>query len=209
MTITFEDLEKDPMHRPLIALAEKKHGSPLPQKIKNLMVESTNRSIERVSQTERWANLLHSSTSRIVKGSANEAEYPLFWIYLYGALFEMSFEFEQQQKKFGIPTFLRPVQKLVTAICSSFSGNEFAFIKFMRHNHVHLHLDYYYSKVELEGRQIVKIKTPLQADAPGIAENIITAHQGKQNLVATEYANRIVKFTGLLVKAISIAQAPV
>ncbi|MFA4907309.1 MAG: hypothetical protein WC602_03495 [archaeon] len=189
--ITFEDLKIDPSQKFYIELAEQKYGTPLPYEIQQIMLEINTKVVEQSEQRLRWTRLIYNITNKIISGKAVESDFPLFWIYLYGLLTEMLSDFDLYLRIGKIPDFIEPIYITASYIKSFFSDDEIRFIKFMRHNHVHLHLDYYWSKTTIQNGFIVKVKTPTEIDARDNAERIIKEHNNCQNQVAYDFARRI------------------
>ena len=191
MSITFEDIKNDPSQKLIIESLEEKYGSPIPPDIQQLVLEINTKAVERTNQRMRWTRLIYSLTNKIAAGNANDSDFPLFWIYLFGLLTEMISDFDLYLKIGIIPDFLKPIYITLCNIKELFNDNEIRFIKYMRHNHVHLHLDYYWSKTKIQDGVIVQVKTPIEIDARDNADRIIKEHKNSQKQVAYDYAQLI------------------
>lgn len=207
MKKSFDEIKNEPNQKRLVQLAEAKYGTPLPENIQNLIIEGYYRSSERVSDIDRWVKILQSTTSNIVNEIAEDTEYPLFWIYLYGVVYEIEQDFEDHKTQVGLPGFLQAIYDNLKSILECFDTEELGFIKFMRNKHVHVFLDYYWSRVKQKDGMIVSIKTPGEADAPEIAQRIIEGY-GTQNEVAKSFAERILMILDELGSLVIEAQKP-
>lgn len=209
MNISFNDFLKDKKYQPLIKQLREKYGDDIPEEIKTLTLEIGARSVERTEQTVRWVNLMLDLTKSILSEKVSATYHPLFWIYLHGILTEMIFDFNGYKAIGGIPNFLSPIYKTLLAIKSVFTKEELKFIKFMRHSHVHLHLDYYWSSTKVDNGEIVKIKTPEEFDARDNAANIIAKYGGQQILVAVNFSERIIGYIEKLKEQVIVANSTV
>lgn len=206
-SITFEDLRQDPNHRHIIELLEAKHGSPLPEEIQQYILDAATSSVVRVQQTMAWVQRTFLIIQNILSGTAHEAEYPLFWIYLYGIVNEF-YEHESKHREINEQLdFKKTILDSLDSLLAKLDEDDLSFITYMRHHHVHMHLDYVWHKARVEDGRVVEVKPPYDPDARDIADRIIAEHSGDQQKVARTYAKRITSEISTLKEAIEAAGA--
>ncbi|MFC1825466.1 hypothetical protein ACFL9T_22360 [Thermodesulfobacteriota bacterium] len=109
--LTFEDLLNDPWSRRIIDDLEDKYGSPLPEELQLWIVETTGSSNMREEQQSSWINSSVAITEKLVNGKPVPAEYPLFWIRLYGILHEL-YPAMNSQRDIWEASFMKPIAEI-------------------------------------------------------------------------------------------------
>lgn len=189
---TFADLQSDPQFKDSIRAAEAKHGTPLPEPIQHLLVDIAVKSTLDVQTRVEWINRLKSISNSIIASNAHSAEYPLFWIYLYGVVVEFYDDLIANRKFYDKASFLKPIIQSADSINEIFSEEDISFIRFTRHSHVHISLDYIWHHVKIKDGSISEVRPPYDPEAIDISIRIIGEHNGNQQLVALTFAKKII-----------------
>ena len=200
--ITFDDYRNDPNHQKLVEALEAKWGTPLPEFIKKLVLDSGTKAVWKVENAKRWISKLNSIVKNIVNTEGNTEHFPLFWIYLSGITneyYQDQIEFREIKEKIS---FMKPILDSLDLIQSRFTEEE---IKFMRDSHVHIHLDSLWYRPVMNKGTLIDIKPPTNPTAREIAEYIVEEHGNDQESVARDFAYRIIDDIGNLNEAVIYA----
>lgn len=203
--ITFADLEKDPFQRGIIEILQQYYGTPLADDLKNLLVDYAGNAQLRVNQKVAWIQSAALMTRRIVEDTAHEAEYPLFWVRLYSIVREYYPKVRQRQELYHVLDFLRPELQALEDLVSRLSDDDLCFIEFMRHNHVHMHVDYVRYQAVRKKDDSLRIAPPKNPDAVGLARRILDANDWNQQKTACDFAKRIVNDINRLAEVVTAA----
>jgi hypothetical protein len=139
--ITFEDLARDPFHAQLIKAAEQTVGTPLPNEVKEWMVNQASWADIIPKQIVEWVKDLKRVSDSILAGTECPSDYGIFWVRLYGLLTEI-------RKYFGPGTLVieeksgRIINELIERILAKFSQEEFLWIEHERMCHCHVNQQY-------------------------------------------------------------------
>ncbi len=185
---TFADLQSDPKFKDSIRAAEAKHGTPLPEPIQHLLVDIAVKSTLNVQTRVEWITRLKSISNSIIASNAHSAEYPLFWIYLYGVVIEFYDYLDEHRYFYEKVRFLTPIIQSVDAMRTKLSEEDISFIRYMRHSHVHISLDYIWHKAKMKDGKLSAVQPPYDPDAIDISQKIIAQHGGDQQAVARTYS---------------------
>jgi len=189
--VTFDDYRKDPFGRKLIKALEAQWGTPLPEFIKKLVLDTGTKAEWKVQNAKRWISELDSLVKSMINGKTRAEHFPLFWIYLSGVIIEYYKDKMVDREIQDKISILKPIIDSLDLIHSRFTEEELKFIKFMRDSHVHIHLDsLWYRPVKSNGA-LIDIQPPTNPTAREIAEIIVEMHGNDQELVARDYAERI------------------
>ncbi len=198
---TFADLEKDLKQKAIIQAAEELHGSPLPKDIQLLMLDIAIQSSINVQNTLKWITSLESISNSIISSTAHRSDYPLFWIYLYGIVIEFHSHLIERRELYEKVDFLKPVLDSAEMILATLATDNISFIKFMRHSHVHISLDYIWHQAKMKDGELSEVKPPYDSDAIEISQRIIEEHGGDQQAVALTFASKIINDVSNLLQA--------
>ena len=198
---TFADLEKDLKQKAIIQAAEELHGSPLPKDIQLLMLDIAIQSSINVQNTLKWIISLESISNSIISSTAHRSDYPLFWIYLYGIVIEFHSHLIERRELYEKVDFLKPVLDSAEMILATLATDNISFIKFMRHSHVHISLDYIWHQAKMKDGELSEVKPPYDSDAIEISQRIIEEHGGDQQAVALTFASKIINDVSNLLQA--------
>ncbi len=188
----FADLENNPKLRKFVQAAEAKHGTPLPEPIQRLMVDLAIKSTMNVQSRVDWIRRLESISKRVIESTAHESEYPLFWIYLYGVAIEFYSHLQENRELDESVDFLKPIYNSMDLLIEALSTEDISFIKYMRHSHVHISLDYIWHQAKMKDGELSAVKPLYDPDAIEISQRIIEKHGGDQQAVALDYALKII-----------------
>ena len=202
---TFADLEKDPKLKKLVQVAEAKHGTPLPEPIKVLMVDLAIKSSMDVQTRVNWIVRLLAISESVIDSTAHESEYPLFWIYLYGVVVEYHSHLQERRELDERVEFMKPILNSMDSILAILSTDDITLIKFMRHSHVHMSLDYIWHHAKMKDGKLSEVKPPFDPNAIDVSNRIINDHGGNQQMVAQTYAKMIIEGLSNLSTAVSDA----
>lgn len=139
--LTFEDLQRDPFHAQLIKAVEKTSGSPLPDEVKEWMIDEAGWADIIPRQIGEWAKDLNRVSEMISGGKEAPSDFGLFWIRLYGLLIEI-------RQYFALGTLVienrsgKIIHELIENIFSKFSEDEFLWIEHERMCHCHVNQGY-------------------------------------------------------------------
>ena len=200
--ITFDDYRSDPHGKKMVKALEDKWGTPLPEFIEKLVLDTGTKAEWRVQNAKRWISKLESLVKNIINAEANAEHYPLFWIYLFGVIseyYEFQMEFKEIKKKIS---FMKPILESLDLIRGKFNENELKFIKFMRDSHVHIHLDSLWIRPVMKNGKLINIKPPSNPTAREIADSILYEHGNNQESIARDYAERIIDDIEILKDAV-------
>ena len=203
--ITFDDYRKDPNGKRLVKALEAKWGTPLPEFIEKLVLDTGTKAEWRVQNAKRWISKLDSLVKNIINAETNAEHYPLFWIYLFGVIseyYEDQMEFKEIKEKIS---FMKPIIESLDLIRSRFNENELIFIKFVRDSHVHIHLDSLWIRPVMRNGELINIKPPSNPTAREIADSILDGHGNNLESIALDYAERIISDIEKLVEAVGNA----
>lgn len=203
--ITFDNYRIDPHGKELVKALEDKWGTPLPEFIEKLVLDTGTKAEWRVQNAKRWISFLDSLVKNIINAETNAEHYPLFWIYLFGVISEY---YEDQMRIKEIKekiSFMKPILESLDLIRGRFNENELIFIKFMRDSHVHIHLDSLWIRPVMKNGELISIKPPSSPTAREIADSILDEHGNNQESIASDYAERITDDIGKLNEAVIIA----
>jgi hypothetical protein len=139
---TFEDLEKDPFEKKIIEILEQKYGHPLADDFKEYLIDNAGNAQLRVDQRVSWVNSAISITQNIIKGVATTAEYPLFWIRLWGIVRELAPYLQNTREIGDFLKWVKPQLEAVDELMAMLTADDLILVDFMRHNHSHMHVDY-------------------------------------------------------------------
>lgn len=199
---TFEDLEKDPFHKKIIDIFERKYGHPLADDIKNFIMDNAGSGQLRVDQRVSWVNTALAITQNIIDGVATTAEYPLFWIRLWGIVREFA-PYLQNTREIGeLIKQIKPQLEAMDELIATLSGDDLILIDFMRHNHSHMHVDYVIHHAQVKKNGSLKITPPKDQNAVDLAKKIFAIYNGDQKKVASIYAIKIIEPLKKLVSAV-------
>jgi hypothetical protein len=199
---TFEDLENDPFQKKLIEIIERKYGRPLSDEIKSFLIDNAGNAQLRVDQRVSWVKTTLAITHNIIDGVASTAEYPLFWIRLWGIVREFE-PYLQNTREIGeLSKWIRTQLEAMDKLMATLSNDDLILIDFMRHNHSHMHVDYvnYHAKAKNNGT--LKIIPPKNSNAVDLVNKILSVYSGDQIKVACIYANKIIEPLKMLAKAV-------
>ncbi|GAG48491.1 unnamed protein product, partial [marine sediment metagenome] len=148
-------------------------------------------SVMKVEQTVAWIKTAADVTSKVLKGHAHPAEYPIFWIKLNGIVDEY-YDEENEFRSFNeLISFKKPIMRSLDSLRAKLTDEDLSFIKFMRHSYCHIALDYLWHKAKVKDGKIVKVRPPYDPNIRDIAARIIEEHNGDQQAVARTFAGRI------------------
>lgn len=199
---TFEDLEKDPFQNKLIEIFEQKYGQPLPDDVKEFIMDNAGNAQLRVDQRISWVKAAVLITQNIIDGVATPTEYPLFWIRLWGIVREFE-PYLQNTREIGKHFELIKTQlEAMDALMATLSVDDLIFIDFMRHNHSHMHVDYVIHHAHVKKNGSLKINPPKDQNAVDLAKKIFSIYNGDQKKVACTYAIKIIEPLKMLAKAV-------
>lgn len=190
---SFEDLEKDPFYKSLIEILEKEYGIPLSDDIKIYFMDSAASSQSRVNQRVLWVKTASTITQNIVNGVATLAEYPLFWIRLWGIIRELAPYLQRNRELIKNIKLFIPQLEAIDELMAALSNDDLILIDFMRHNHSHMHIDYVNYQAQAKKNGSLKITPPTNPNAIEIVKNIFNNNYGDQKRVAFNIANKIIK----------------
>lgn len=192
--ITFEDLQRDPFHAQLIKAAEETAGSPLPDEVKEWMVNQASWADIIPKQIAEWIKDLNRVSEVISAEKQCPSDHGIFWIRLYGLLTET-------RKYFGPGTLViegksgRLINELIERIFAKFSEEEFLWIEHERMCHCHVNQGYN-RKSLIKGKDgKYKIKDSYSGlsidDLDQKLQSVIRPYQGNSRPMAKEFSNRI------------------
>jgi hypothetical protein len=191
--LTFEDLEKDPWQQSLIASLETRYGKPLPDGLKNLLINVVGNAQQRASQKLKWIQSTAYITERITSNKAHPAEYPLFWIRLWSIIREYGPKIQCQRALYEGVAWAKPELEAVDALVKLFSGDDLLFIEFMRHHHAHMHMDALQYRTSPKKDGTIKVIDPHSPDSLGLARKMLSESDWDQQEVAFKFASRLKK----------------
>lgn len=191
--VTFQDYKRDPKRMALVTLLEAQYGIPLPDFLKKYLLDSANKSELRVQSAKNWIINLESIAEDIISGVARAEQYPLFWIYLCGVAIEY-YEHQMEDREITEQKeFMKPVLEALDSIRNRLNEDDLTFIIFMRHSHVHIHLDTLWLRPVIKNGKLIGIKSPANPDAREIAARIFEEHDDNQGSIARDYAVMIIE----------------
>jgi len=189
--VTFEDLLDDPFMRKVIRLHEDAYGSPLSSEHKSFIVDDALATQRNGLQERDWTRLAAELAEHIAEGAAHWAEYPLFWLKLYGVVFEYWPRLEKQREILEVVDFYAPVIAAFDSLMAKLTAEDLSFVAFMRHSHAHLYVGYVRHKAKLASRGRLDVTPPTNPDAEPLARMRIAEHSGSQEAAAESLASQI------------------
>ncbi len=178
-----------PRRQNLINAVEKHRGRTLSEDEKKAFVIISEKGRPQVYATQAWLDKLQILSHRIVRNLASQAEYPLFWIYLFGVLFELYERENIHRDKYEMIPWVKQFLTTLDALRNCFTESERSFVRFMRHNHVHILVDYPWPKISKKGDKVV-IKDAYDPEAIMNSKRIIESYHNDQSTAAIDFARR-------------------
>lgn len=206
MEIVFDDLKKDPIFKEAIENLEKAHGKPLPEPIQKFLLDLSTSSEYKVQQNVSWIERTVFLCNKILNHSADDSEYPLFWIHLYAIVIEF-YEDEVKHREINLKiSFKRPIMETLDLIRKELTEDDISLITFFRHSHCHMNLHYIWYNAKVKDGKIISIIPPYDPKARDVASRIIAKYKN-QNAVAYTYANKLAEKLTQLKEAVVNAAA--
>lgn len=205
---SFEEwLEEDPKRQDLVELLEENNDGALPPELKEYLVNNSRRNAQQIKATKKWLERIRGLCHLIRDGVAPNAEYALFWIYLYGVIHELYEKEDQTREVAMLIPWRRPFVEALDALRDCFDEDELSFIRFMRHNHVHILVDYPWQRIQTEDGEVVNIHEADNPDAVTNAKRILESYDNDQQAAATDFAEKAIHEVDALHEAFKEATA--
>ena len=205
---SFEEwLHEYPKRRELAEIFEQNNGGPLPPEFKAYLVNSSRRNAQQFRATRDWLDRSGHLCRRILSGESPNAEYVLFWIYLHGLTEEL---FEREDRHRGTTMLIpwrRPVVEAIDALRACFNEAELSFIRFMRHNHVHIFVDYPWKQMKTKEGKIMRVREAADPAAVANAEAILRRYGNNQQDAGADFVKKAIRAIDALDKAFTEASA--
>jgi hypothetical protein len=188
---TFEELCSDPFCGLIIKKIEEWYKGIIPEDIKKFIIDSAAVSESQVNEKVTLLQHAYGLSKKITDGVANSAEYVLFWIKLWSIVHEYSPQIHSSKNIYDKLASHKKIPILVDKLLATFSKDDIVLIDFLRHHHVHLHVD---SLIHhpVRSKNKVKIKPPRIPDAIEIAESYFDKCNNNQRQLAVDFASRII-----------------
>ena len=189
--LSFEEwLSASPDNRELAAAVEEKQGKPLAPEMKAYLVNSQRRHIQHVQATEQWLIRAAYLAEAVVGGKASFAEYALFWIYLYGVVFDLR-EREADGKELKLRFFpvWKPYNDALDLLSEVFAADERTVIPFMRHNHAHVLVDYPWHRVKVKDGVVTKVDAGPSPETMDAVDRVLERFGGDQQAMARAFGH--------------------
>jgi hypothetical protein len=190
---SFEEwVEEYPKRKELVEVLRENNGGPLSPEFKEYLVNNSDRHAQQFEATKNWLERIRGLCYRIQDEVAANAEYALFWIYLHGVVHELYKKEDQTREVATLIPWRKPFIEALDALRDCFNEDELSFIRFMRHNHVHILVDYPWQKIQTEDGEVVNIQEAHDPDAVANAKRILKDYNNDQHAAATDFAEKAV-----------------
>jgi len=200
-----DKLRKEDVFIPVFAKLEKQYGPDIPEDIVEYVIELGIKSSYKVQNIIAWVDKTNNLIRSILANSRAESDYPLFWISIHEIIFTF-YDAENEQRKINeLVSFKVPILQSLDKIKSSLTDDDLIFIKYMRHSHAHLFLDYLWYSVKVKNGNIIEVKKPHDPKAIDVANRIIEENNNDQKLIAYKYAKKISEGVNELLTAVQNA----
>jgi len=187
----FDKLRKEEAFKPIFDILEIQYGAYIPKDIVEYVIELGVKSSHKIQNIIAWLDKTRSIILSILSKSASDADYPLFWISIHEIIFAF-YEAESEKRKINeLLSYKVPIIKSLDKIKSILTDDDLIFIKYMRHNHSHIFLDYIWHSVQVKDGNIIKVKKPIDPKAIDVANKIIEENNNDQKLIAFKYAEKL------------------
>ncbi len=134
--------------------------------------------------------LFFQNTERVVSEDAQAAEYPLFWIRLYGLLNELYIAI-QSQRKIWEASFMKPIAEAMDLLHDLLTEKELIFVMFFRHSHVHIQVDAWRHSLGRRKDGTFSLSPPRLPVGLTIAREILAENDWDQQKTARRFAEKI------------------
>lgn len=189
--VTFDDLLADNFYSKVIDTFIQNFGSPLSDDVKNFLVDFAGNGELRRGQKKEWIDALHRLTEAICLGSAHHAEFPLFWIKLYGAIADMT------EKQIVVPTssplarFVQEEHSALAALKDTLSLEERMVVCFIRHNQCHPQPGYVHHRMSISKKGTPVVLKPDEPKAFEVVRRMLSQTDWSQEALAKQFAIKI------------------
>ena len=187
-----EWLQEYPKRKELVEHLRENKGGPLSPEFKAYLVNSSRRNAQQFMATQNWLERVRGLCHRILTEVAPDAEYVLFWIHLHGVIHEL---YEKENRSRDLTMLIpwrRPFVEALDALRGCFTEKELSFIRFMRHNHVHILVDYPWQRIQTEDGEVVAVHEAADPNAVANAKQILENYDSDQQDAATDFAERAI-----------------
>lgn len=184
--------KENPQYHDIVNLIRKKCGGTLSTEVKNYLMDSLKRNNQQFLATKNWIHRTQTLSHKILKGQAPNAEFVLWWIYIYGLIFEL---YEKEEKTRDITMLMpwrRPFLEALDNLHESLTKSERSYVRFMRHNHVHILVDYPWQRIKVKQGKIRKVFKAHDPEAIENAKQILSNYNDNQNEVALNFIKNII-----------------
>jgi hypothetical protein len=190
---SYEDwLDEHPDNRDLVQAIEKNTG-PLTSEFKAYLINQSRRTVQQFMATRDWLERLRRLCHRIAAGVASDSEYVLFWIYLHGVVHELYEKEDASREATMMIPWRRPFVEALDVLRVCFDEAELSFIRFMRHNHVHVLVDYPWQRLKAKDGVVTSIREAVNPEALANAERILSRYDGDQQAAARDFMAKAIR----------------
>ena len=202
-----EWLDEFPKRRELVKVLEQNNGGSLPQQFKEYLVNSSRRNAQQFFAIQNWIERSRGLCHRILAGVAPEAEYPMFWIHLHGLTEEVYQREDQNRATTMLIPWRRPFVESLDALRACFDNSELAFIRFMRHNRVHVYVDYPCKRMKSKDGKFVSVREASDPNAVANAELLLVRYENDQRAAAIDFVRKAIRAVDTVHDAFATATA--
>ena len=200
-----ETIKNSAEYKPIFNILMDKYDSQIPTEVENYVIELAVKSDHKIKNIVNWIGKAKLTTDRIISETNDESELPLFWVFIHEIVFAF-YESENQFRDINeIVDFKLPIMESLDKIRNSLTKEDLTFIKYMRHSHVHIFLDYIWSTAKIKDDTIISIKGPYDSEAIAIANSILEKYDNNQILATIDFAKKISDGLAKLFKAVNSA----
>lgn len=186
-----EELKDHEFYKPIYNQLLNMYNGDIPKEIGDYFVELSQRSNNKIANTNTWVNRTYNIILEILSGTAHDAVFPMFWIHLYEIVFQF-YEDENKHRKINeLIEFKRPIIACLDSIREEFSEEELILLKFCRHSSAHMYLNSIWSRPIVKHGKVIRINSAKLPEAMAIAEKYIQECGGSQKLLAMKYAENL------------------
>lgn len=200
-----DKLRKEDVFKPVFENLEKQYGSDIPEDLVEYVIELGIKSNHKVQNIIAWVDKTNSLIQSILSNARVESDYPLFWISIHEIIFAL-YDAENEQCKINeLVGFKVPILQSLDKIKHSLTNDDLIFVKYMRHSHAHIFLDYLWHSVKVKDGNIIKVKKPYDPNTIDVANRITEENNNDQKLIAYKYAMKISEGVSELLSAVKNA----
>lgn len=185
-------IQENPHYDEIVDLFTKKYDGTIPEEVQIYIMDSLQRNNQQYFATRRWIIRTRDLSHRILKDMSPNAEIVLWWIHLYGIIFEL---YTREDKRRGVLSLIPREEHYLNALDELFNSlteSERSFVRFMRHNHVHLFIDYPWQTVKMKDGMIKEVIEAHDSEAIQNVERILSKYDDNQKNAAIDFVKKTI-----------------